>query len=476
MNLQNATKRNVKWSFIESISLKLVGFVLSIILARLLTPSDFGVLAIVNVFYLMTILFIDGGLREALVQKKDASENDFSTMFWLNIGVAVLFYMVLFVSAPFIENFYKFEHLSFYIRLQSLTLIIEAFGLIQIVKATKELNLKKITLARIPATIISFLVGIGMAYSGFGIVSLIVQQLVNAGLYTLFLVYNVRYKPTLLFSKQSLQSLYGFGLKLFVVSYINRMYVQSLNLLYAFFFSTKELGFYTKSKSLQGVPIDIIDSAFTKGLYPTMVKVQQHNRLLRKLFLFNVRRLTLVMVLLNGILFFNAREIILFLLGEKWSEMAPYLQIAAVGSLFYPINNQVISIFKAKGKANTLLKLETSWKITALVMIITFSILTNFFTVLWVIVILNSIMGFVYLYFCSKSIQFSFLTEFKTLLLLFFFYYTAGFIANEIALLFKFNFFLIVKVIIFTMIYFTFALLFGLKFKEFNLLKLMRFK
>lgn len=476
MNLNKATNNNVKWSFIESISLKVVGFVLSIILARLLLPSDFGILAIVNVFYLITSVFIDGGLREAIIQKKEANENDFSTVFWLNILVSLLLYLILFFAAPFIETMYQFEGLSFFIRLQSLTLIIEAFGLIQIVKATKELNLKKITLARIPATLISFVVGITLAYLGYGILSLIIQQLVNVGVYTLLLVYNIRYKPQFLFSKTSIQSLYGFGLKIFAISFISRMYVQSLNLIYAFYFNIKELGFYTKSKSLQGVPIEILTNTFTKGLYPTMVKVQLHNRLLRKIFLNNMRMLTYVMIIINGLFYFNANEIVLFLLGENWVGMASYLKIAAVGSIFIPINTQVISIFKVKGKAGFLLKIETVWKIVALILIILFSIYTTFETVLWMVVILNSIMGFVYLYFCSKEIKYSFSKEFKVILLLISYFYVSGYISDTLLIFLLDNKHQIVKIVIFTILYFTFAWIFGFIVKEFNLKKLIRLK
>src|SRR5690554_2219579 len=139
MGLKQQTISNVKWSFIESISLKAIGFILSIILARLLLPEDFGLLAVVNVFYLLVTLFIDGGLKEALIQKKDATEIHYSSVFWMNLMVGVFLYGLLFIAAPFIENFYDYDNLSFYIRLQSLTLIIESFGIIQIAKATKEL-------------------------------------------------------------------------------------------------------------------------------------------------------------------------------------------------------------------------------------------------------------------------------------------------------------------------------------------------
>lgn len=476
MNLNTATRKNVKWSFIESISLKIVGFVLSIILARLLLPSDFGVLAIVNVFYLMTSLFIDGGLREAIIQKKDADETDFSTVFWLNILVSAIFYILLFIAAPFIEDFYKFKDLSFFIRLQSLTLIIEAFGLIQIVKATKELNLKKITLARIPATIISFFVGIGLAYFGYGILSLIIQQLVNVGLYTFLLVFSIGYQPKLIFSTSSVKSLYGFGLKLFAVSFINRMYVQSMNLLYAFFFNVRELGFYTKSKSLQGVPLEIISNSFSKGLYPTLVKVQQYDRLLRKIFIKNIRSLTFIMVFINGVFFYLADEIISFLLGQHWTGMAEYLKIAAVGSIFLPLNNQVINVYKVKGEVNFILRIELIWKILVVLFIVLFSLYTSFTVVLWIIALLTTVMGFVYLHFCSKLIHFNITNEIKIILRLLIYFFTVGFIIDKMIflLLEEWNDFL--KIIVFSLLYFTFAWLFGKKYRQFSLKQLIRFK
>lgn len=472
MNLNNATRKNVKWSFIESISLKIVGFVLSIILARLLLPSDFGVLAIVNVFYLITALFIDGGLREAIIQKKDADNKDFSTVFWLNIGISVILYLLLFISSPFIEDFYKFKDLSFFIRLQSLTLIIEAFGLIQIVKATKELNLKKITLARIPATIISFFVGIGLAYNGYGILSLIIQQLVNVGLYTLFLIYNIRFKPSFILSKTSIKKLYGFGLKLIVISFISRIYVQSMNLIYAFFFNVKELGLYTKSKSLQGVPIEIITNTLAKGLYPTMVKVQQHNRLLRKIFLFNIRKLMFIMIVINCIFYFNAKEIIVFLLGDNWIEMTDFLKIAALGSVFTPLVGKVVNVFKVKGKANFLLKIELLWKISAVVLIIIFSIFTNFKTVLWIIVLLNFIMGFVYLFFCSKEIVFDFKKESISIIKMLFIIFFFGFVLEYGLSIVFINSYYLIKPIVFLIPYLIFIYFVNQYFGYFKLKKI----
>lgn len=477
MNLKQATQKNVKWTFIESLSLKLIGFVLSIILARLLLPSDFGVLAIVNVFYLMTSIFIDGGLKDALIQKKNADEKDFSTMFWLNLGVAWILYAILFFGAPFIERFYQIESLSFFIRIQSLTLIIESFGLIQIVKANRDLNLKKITVSRIPASILSFILGIYLAYQGYGIMALIIQQLLSVGIYNALLIYRIRYKPGFIFSRESVKSLYGFGLKVFVFSYISRTYVQSVNLLYAFFFNTRELGFFTKSKSLQGVPMEIIDATFTKALYPTFTKVQHSNRLMRKIFMFNISRLFYAMILINSFLYFNSNEIIAFLLGDNWLGMNSYLQIAAVGSLFLPLNSQIINIFKAKGMPGVLLKYEVFWKISAVVIIILMGYMGYDFTsILWTIVALNSLMGVLYLYLTSQQLDFSFFKLIKLLFGMLIFFGAAGGLCSYGIHEFFINSPNVIKIMIYTLLFFIFVFLYGLKYKEFGVLKLIRFR
>ena len=471
MNLNQTTNKNIKWSFIESISLKLVGFVLSIILARLLTPEDFGILAIVNVFYLVTVLFVDGGLREALIQKKQATQIDYSTMFWLNLGMSCLIYIGLFIAAPYIESLYEYDNLSFFIRLQSIILIIESFGLIQIVKATRDLDLKKITLARIPASIFSFIVGISMAYLGFGVISLIVQQLVNGFIYTSLLVFKIRYVPIFTFNKNSFKSLFAFGSKMIAISYLSRFYVQSLNLIFAFFYNPALLGLYTKSRSLQGVPIEVVNTSFVKGLYPTMVKVQKHDRLLRKIFLKNIRRLTLFMVLINGILFFNAHEIILILLGEKWIEMTIYLKIAAVGSILFPVNTQVINILKARGNPGIILKIEFFIKSISLGLIIILSTAKSFPLVLWSLAVINLVSSCVFLYFCSKKINFLFSKEFFKLLLPIIYHIITGYFIFKVLQLMTRDWNDILKIFLFILFYFTATLIFTFIFKDYSLKK-----
>lgn len=416
MSLKQKTISNIKWSFIESVSLKAVSFVLGIILARLLLPEDFGLLAVVNVFYLLVTLFVDGGLREALIQKKDATEIHYSTVFWMNLAMGVVLYLLLFIAAPFIEAFYHYKNLGFYIRVQSLTLIIESFGIVQIAKATKELNLKKITKARIPASLVSFGVGIYMAYHGFGIMSLIVQQLVNSGVYGILLMLSVQYKPQWIFSKQEAKTLYSFGMKILGMSLISRFYVQSLNLIFAKFYTPRSLGLNNKANTLQTAPIEIINSTLMRGIYPSLVILQDNNAKLKELFMTNINILNYIMLLLNGVFFFKAEEIILLLLGENWIGSAVYLKIIAVGSLFFPITTQAQNIFKIKNVLSSFLKFELINKAVLLLFILLLVRYFSFPTILSFVVLINTIVAFGYLFWVSRILQFSYLKECRTIL------------------------------------------------------------
>lgn len=397
MSLKQKTVSNVKWSFVESMSLKAISFVLGIVLARLLLPSDFGLLAVVNVFYLLVTLFIDGGLKEALIQKKEATEVDYSSVFWTNIAISLFLYLILFSVAPYIERFYNYHNLGFYIRIQSLTLIIESFSIVQIAKATKELNLKKITKARVPASLVSFVVGVYLAYQGFGIMSLIIQQLINTSLYTIVLVFSVRYKPAFVFSKKSILSLYKFGVKILAIAILSRFYAQSLNLIYAKFYTPQLLGLNNKSSTLQNTPIEILNTTFMKGVYPTYIALKDDINKLKDFFKFNIELLNLLMILSNAVFFFMAEEIITIVLGEKWLGSVIYLKIIAVGSLFYPITIQIQNIFKVRNRMNSYLTIELVNKGVSLFITIFFVKFLPFPTLLTVLLIINFLFALVYL-------------------------------------------------------------------------------
>ena len=405
MNIERQMSSNVKWSFIESLSIKVVAFFLSIILARLLEPRVFGVLAIVNVFFLLVTIFVDGGLREAIIQKKDASKEDFATVFWLNLGISIFLYSLLFIAAPYIEDYYDFKDLAFFIRLQAIVLIIDSLSIIQIAKATKELNLKKITIARIPASLLSFFLGITLAYLGFGVLALIWQHIAYAAIYSFLLIRNIKYKPGFSFSRKSMIELYGFGLRMLGISFISRFYVQGLNLLFGKFYTPAILGLYTKGQSLINTPNEILNNSITKGIYPTLVKYQDDTNLLGQLLVRNLRVTLALVAMVNTVIFFNAYEIIYILLGEKWLPMVPYLKILAVIGSFFPIGSLCQRILMARKKLRIYTIIEISSKI---IILITILLLIEFYKLQEVMLFMASLFfltSIVYIYITAYIID-----------------------------------------------------------------------
>lgn len=412
MTLKKATISNIKWSFIESISLKLVGFVLTIILARLLTPADFGVLAVVNVFYLLTNSFIDGGLKDALIQKKDVTDIDYSSVFWMNLIIAFSVYALLFLFAPYIESFYKFENLAYYIRIQSVCLIIDSLAIVQVVKSTKELNLKKVTQSRIPATIISFTVGVSLAYWGFGIMSLIVQQIIGSVLYFIFLFYRVSYIPSLVINFNALKPLYRFGLNLFFAGYLNRVYTQSMNLIYAKYYTPAILGLYGKSRNLQQLPSNIVLETLVKGSYPTMVKLQDDNDKIRNFYRNNIQIALFFITSLSVFMFFQSKNIIFILLGDKWLDMEMMLKIIAFGGMTVPLSNLNKNILIVKGKGLLFLKLEIYKKLASILLIIIL-VKFSFLTLLMWITVFGIIYSLIEMYISGKQINYALMEQIK---------------------------------------------------------------
>lgn len=447
MNVKKATVSNIKWSFIESISMQLISFLLSIILARLLLPSDFGVLAVVNVFYLLVNTFIDGGLREALIQKKEASNDDYSSVYWTNLIIATILYCILFVAAPFIEDFYQYKDLAFYIRIQSLCLFLDSFNIIQIARATRELHLKKITKARIPAAIISLIIGVILAYNGFGIMSLIIMQICQSVIYTSLLLYRTEYFPRPVIRLSSLKALYGFGFKLFVSGYINRVFTQGMSLIFAKYYSPATLGLYSRSRNLQGLPSNIIADTFVKGSYPTMVKLQNNHKGLRKIYSSTLQILVIMTSLLSVLLFFQSETIVLFLFGPKWLKMTPLLEIVALGTVFNAISTLSKNVLKAVGAVDLFFKLELINKITS-ILVILITVQYSFSTMLFSVVMYNVVFRFLELYLTGTLIEYSFLKQLKIIFGYLGITILCGLISNKIVSYFTFDF-ILVKLVVF---------------------------
>lgn len=346
------------WTFGERIIAQSVSFIVSIILARILMPSEYGVVSMILVFINLANVFVANGFGESLVRKNDASETDFSTIFYCSFIFSWLLYGILFVFAPVIADFYSAPLLIPLLRVLALKLPISSISTIQHAYVSKHMIFKKFFFSTLGGTLISGVVGITMAYVGCGAWALIAQYLVNTIIDTIVLFITIPWRPKLLFSGRAAKELVGYGWKLTASSFINELYTQLRSLIIGRVYSSEDLAYYNKGNQFPGLIITNIDSAIGKVVFPAMTKVTVD---IEQLKLVSRRALKttsyLVFPLMVG-LFVVAEPLVKILLTDKWIFCVPYLRCCCIYYMCQPIQTTNWQIIKAMGRSDLCLKLE----------------------------------------------------------------------------------------------------------------------
>lgn len=354
---------NMLWRLFERTGAQIVSTVVSIILARLLLPSDYGTIALVTVFLNIMQVFIDSGLGTALIQKKEPDDLDYSTVFFFNLFVCVILYLLMFYLAPFIALLYENPSLILLIRVISLTLIVSGLKNIQQAYVSKNMLFKKFFFATIGGTIASAILGVYLAYHGFGVWSLVVQQLSNSFIDTLILWFTVRWRPKFIFSIQRLKSLYSFGWKLLLSSLLGTLYNNVRGLIIGKKYSSQDLAFYNQGEKFPKLIVTNINSSIDSVLLPTLVSRKDKSSLLKVTMKKAIVISTYVMAPVMIGLAACADLIIELILTEKWLMCAPYLRIFCVSYLFWPIHTANLNAINAIGRSDVFLKLEIIKKV-----------------------------------------------------------------------------------------------------------------
>lgn len=315
------------WSSLQRFGTMGINFISNIVLARMLTPDDYGCVGMLMIFIVISNTFIDGGFGSALIQKKRPTSEDYSTIFYWNIFLSIVLYAVLFLCAPLVADFYDIDLLSKVLQVQGLVLIINALGIIQANQLRKQLKFKSLAQVAVIASIASVAVAIAMAYMGCGVWSLVYQQIAYSLVLTvLYWVYS-SWRPMLAFSKESFKELFGFGSFILLSNLINNFCNNLNGLLIGKFFNASSMGYFTQAKKLEDVSSSSIEAVVLQVTYPVLVEVKDnYERLKNVLKQFNSLLLYVVtplMMLLNLL----AAPIIEFLLGEQWLPAVPYLEI-----------------------------------------------------------------------------------------------------------------------------------------------------
>ncbi len=368
-NLRKKTTNGIIWSAIERFSLQIVQFIINIIMARLLLPSDYGMIGMLAIFLQLSQAFIDCGFTNALIQRQNRTEIDFSTVFYCNVLIAVFLYCILFVTAPFIAEFYNLPQLIPITRIISLNFIFASFSAIHKTKLTIQVNFRTQSKASLTAAIISGIIGITMAYKNMGVWSLVCQSILNSLLLTILLCYFVRWKPLLNFSQQSFRSLFSFGSKLMVANFINIVYRNLYTLVIGKKFSAVTLGYYTRAEQFASFPPTNVNSIISRVTYPILSSIQNDDYRLTTAYRKYIQLASFFIFPLMMELVILADPIIRILLTEKWTGIVLLLQILCFDWMFDHISAINLNLLYVKGRSDLSLRLEIIKKTIATIIL-----------------------------------------------------------------------------------------------------------
>ena len=364
------TKRDVFinfiWKFAERSGSQVISFVVTIILARLLMPSDYGTVALVMVFLTILQVFADSGFGVALIQKKNADDIDFSSVFYVNIAVGTLLYVIMWLAAPMIASFYGMPDLVALVRVMSLVLLINSLRNVQQAYVSKHMIFKRFFYATLGGSIISAVVGISMAYLGFGVWALVAQQLTNSAIGTAILWFTVNWRPKLVCSVKRLKGLFSFGWKMLISALLDTGYQQLWQLIIGKLYSPAELAFFNQGQKFPNLIVTNINASIDSILLPTMASEQDHRERVRDMTRRAIKTSIFIMAPMMMVLAFSSTNVVTLVLTEKWLPCVPFLCIFCINYMFWPVHTANLNAINALGRSDIFLKLEIIKKVLGL--------------------------------------------------------------------------------------------------------------
>lgn len=407
-DLNRKMVKGLSWSMVETMSNYIVKLVVGIILARLLMPEDFGLLAIMMIFVSLSDILVNSGFGNAYIQKKDATETDANTVFYVNLAISLLLYVLLFVSSPLIGFFFGSKQLPSLIRVMSLGIIISSFNVIQNAIIKRDLNFKKRALLTLVSSLISGLLGISLAYSGFGVWSLVFQQISNRLIMAILLSHCSNWHPSRRFSKESAKEFFAFGSWIVLTNLLCSAFNNFYKFVFGRWCATSDLGYYERANQFQHMVAETFTWMFATVAFPVFSKIQNDKQQLQETTRNFVKCSSLVVYPLLICLLIVARPMTQFLLTEKWLPLVPYLQLLCIVGLLSPLTNFLEQILQGTG--NTKMYFSFTFLLSALrianVLItlrwgISYVIIGDFFCILISIisisVVSRKMLGFLYI-------------------------------------------------------------------------------
>lgn len=414
MSLKQKALSGIFWTLIQQFSSQGISFIVSIILARILLPEQFGLIAILNVFVNIGSILMDGGMGQSLIRTENPDTDDYSTVFYFNLIVSFIIYSIVYFVSPFIANFYYKPELESISKWYCIIFITNAFSSIHYTRLTKNMEFKKELTITIPSLIISSVVGVLMAYFGFGIWSLVVSSILQSTIVGVQLWFRSDWKPIFKFKKDKFYLHFKYGYKLTISGILDAIFNNIYVLIIGKYFATNQVGFYNRADSLKQLPVNNISSVLNKITFPLFAKIQDDNvrikdmnKKIMQMVLYFVAPTLLIMAALGEPLF-------RLLFTDKWLPAVPYFQILCWGGILYPIHAYNLNILKVKGRSDLFLRLEIFKKVVIIITIIS-SITFGISGLLYGTIITSIIAFFINTYYTGKLINYSSFKQLKDL-------------------------------------------------------------
>lgn len=415
-NLKTKTLSGMIWSFIQRFGTMLISFVSNIVLARLLTPDDYGTIGMLMIFIAVANTFVDGGFGAALIQKKEPTQDDYSTIFWWNMFLSLVLYGVLYVCAPAVARFYDLPLLSQVLRVQGLVLILNALSIIQQNQLRKQLKFKRLASVTVVSAVLSAGIAIVLAYKGWGVWALVAQQLMLSGFTAIILWVTNKWYPSLIFSKKSFKELFSFGGYILSSNLINTLCNNVQGLLIGKFFPPATLGYYTQARKLEEVSATSISTVVNQVTYPLFAGLQDNKVVLKKSLRKVVVSIAYVTIPLMLMLMLVAQPLIVFLYSEKWLPSVSYFQILCIGGIAPCLYNIYYSVVASVGKSRELFVWTVIKRLLGILVIVAGMLIWNIDGLIWGVAISSWIILFVNAGLVSKHIRYSIKEQLRDIL------------------------------------------------------------
>ena len=368
-SLKQKTVKGVLWSSLERFSVQGIQFIVMIIMANMLTPHDYGLISMLAVFIAVSQSLVDSGFSQALIRKVNRTETDNSTVFYFNVAVGLVLYGLLFTAAPLIADFYHEPQLINITRVIGLSILINSFVVVQRALLTIKIDFKTQAKAALTAAILSGVVGIWMASSGYGVWAIVAQQLTNLGVNTLLLWILSHWRPMWIYSWNSFHELFGFGSRLMISGLIDTLYRNIYLIVIGRLFSASDLGYYTRAHQFTDFASSNISGIIQRVTYPILCSIQNEDERLSSVYRKFLRLSAFIVFPLMMGLAAISKPLVLTLLKEEWLFTATLLSIICFSMMWYPIHSINLNLLQVKGRSDLFLKLEIYKKIIGIIIL-----------------------------------------------------------------------------------------------------------